>query len=288
MATPITQHWLSPAKLNLFLHILDRRFDGYHNLETVFQFLDYGDELSFTLREDDKVNLKTPLFGVDNKDNLIVKAAQVIKNNAETDGPLGVDIQLNKRIPMGAGMGGGSSNAATTLMALNELWQTGFSCDELQTLGLQLGADVPVFISGKACFAEGVGERMTPCEPPEDWFLVVTPKISINTAEIFSHPALTRNSKSLRIRAPLTWDQLAGYRNDCEQVVRQLYPEVDTALKLLSNHSLARLTGTGASVFSPFKNEEEARKIADLVPDSYNYFVAKANNISKGIKPLQD
>lgn len=288
MATPITQHWLSPAKLNLFLHVLDRRFDGYHNLETVFQFLDYGDELSFTLREDNKVNLTTPLFGVDNKDNLIIKAAEVIKNNAEVDRPLGIDIQINKRIPMGAGMGGGSSNAATTLMALNELWQTGFSSDELQTLGLQLGADVPVFISGKACFAEGVGERMTPCEPPENWFLIVTPKISINTAEIFSHPALTRNSKSLRIRAPLTWDQLAGYRNDCEQVVRQLYPEVDTALKLLSNHSLARLTGTGASVFSPFKNEEEARKIADLVPDSYNSFVAEANNISKGIKPLQD
>ncbi len=288
MAPPITQRWLSPAKLNLFLHILDRRFDGYHNLETVFQFLDFGDELIFTNRDDDTVNLTTPLFGVENKNNLILKAAHVIKSNAKDKRIMGVDIQLKKNIPMGAGMGGGSSNAATTLMALNTIWQTGFTQEELLTLGLQLGADVPVFIAGKACFAEGVGERMTPCEPPEDWFLIVTPKISVNTAEIFSHPALTRNSKSLRIRAPLTWDQLAGYSNDCEQVVRDSYPEVDSALKLLSNHGLARLTGTGASVFSPFKNEKEARKIAQLVPDSYNCFVAKARNKSSGTNPQQD
>ncbi len=288
MASPITQHWLAPAKLNLFLHILDRRIDGYHNLETIFQFLDFGDELTFTRRDDNKINLTTPLFGVNNEDNLIVKAAQVIQNNIESEGPHGVDIQLNKRIPMGAGMGGGSSDAATTMLALNELWQGDFSEEQLLTLALQLGADVPVFIAGKACFAEGVGERMTPCQPPEDWFLVVTPKISINTAQIFSHPALTRNSKSLRIRAPLNWDQLADYRNDCEDVVRRLYPEVDEALNLLSEHGLARLTGTGASVFSPFKNEDEARKIASLVPDSYNYFIASASNESKGTKPIAD
>lgn len=288
MATTLTQHWLAPAKLNLFLHILDRRIDGYHNLETIFQFLDYGDELSFTRREDNKINLVTPLFGVDNSDNLIVRAAKVIQNNIESEGPHGVDIQLNKRIPIGAGMGGGSSNAATTMLALNELWNGQFTEEQLLTLALQLGADVPVFIAGKSCFAEGVGEKMTPCEPPEDWFLVVTPKITINTAEIFSHPALTRNSKSLRIRAPLNWDQLAGFRNDCEEVVRRLYPEVDEALNLLSRHGLVRLTGTGASVFSPFKSEHKARKIAALIPDSYNYFIAPATNKSKGIHPLEE
>lgn len=287
MAEIITSRWLSPAKLNLFLHILDRRIDGYHNLETVFQFLDYGDDLTFTRRNDDQVNLTTPIFGVPNDDNLIIRAAQVLKNNAEKDDPLGVDIQIRKNLPMGGGLGGGSSNAATTMIALNHLWNTGFSEEQMLTLGLQLGADVPVFISGKACFAEGVGEIMTPCEPPEIWFLVLIPKIQVNTGEIFSNPALTRNSKSLRIRAPLNWDQLADYRNDCEIAVRQLYPEIDEAIKWLENHGLARLTGTGACVFSPFKTEQEARKIAALVPDGYNHFVAAANNISKGIKPIE-
>jgi 4-diphosphocytidyl-2-C-methyl-D-erythritol kinase len=286
MANVVTSRWLAPAKLNLFLHILDLRTDSYHNLETVFQFLDFGDELIFTRRDDKQINLLTPILGVPNEQNLIMRAAEVLVNNADKSKLFGVDIELRKHIPMGGGMGGGSSDAATTMLALNHMWGGIFSKEQLLTLALQVGADVPVFISGQACFAEGIGELMTPCEPPENWFLILTPKVQVNTGKIFSHPELTRNTKSLRIRAPLTWDQLADYKNDCETVVRKLYPEVDSALKWLSNHGLARLTGTGASVFSPFKSEQEARKIAALVPEGYDSFVARACNQSGGIKPL--
>jgi len=278
------QHWIAPAKLNLFLHILDQRIDSYHNLETIFQFLDYGDDLYFEVRDDDQVNIRTPILGVPNEQNLIYKAAQVLKANTEiTDRPLGVDIDITKRLPMGGGLGGGSSNAATTLIALCSLWDLEFNKEQLLTLGIQLGADVPVFIAGDSCFAEGIGERMTPCELPERWFLVLIPKIQVNTAKIFSDPALTRNSKSIRIRAPLNWDQLSELRNDCEAVVRNHYSEVNDALEWLSQYGLARMTGTGSCVFSPFKSEAEARKIANLVPDGFNYFVAKSTGQSIGI-----
>ena len=277
-------YWKSPAKLNLFLHILDRRIDGYHNLETIFQFLNYGDDMSFELRDDNKINLVTPLLGVRNEDNLVVKAAKVLQANAEhVVGPLGVDIHMVKRIPMGGGLGGGSSNAATTLMALNQLWNMQLNEEQLKTLGLQLGADVPVFVHGNSCFATGVGEQFEDCDPPEAWFLVITPKIQVNTGQIFTDPALTRNSKSIRIRAPLVWVQLAGYRNDCEAVVCKLYPDIKFVLEWLSAYGTARLTGTGASVFCAFKSEQEASKIAALIPDEYDYFVAQATNRSVGI-----
>lgn len=281
-------YWKSPAKLNLFLHILERRIDGYHNLETIFQFLNYGDDMSFELRDDNKIKLETPILGVPDDDNLIVKAGRVLQANSEDlDKPLGVNIQIVKRIPMGGGLGGGSSNAATTLMALNHLWDMQFTEEQLKTLGLQLGADVPVFIHGNSCFASGVGEQFEDCEPPEDWFLVITPKIQVNTGQIFTDPALTRNSKSIRIRPPLNWEYLATLRNDCEAVVSRLYPNIKSALEWLSAYGSARLTGTGASVFCAFNSEQEARKIASLIPDEYDYFVTQGTNRSVGLAPIE-
>ena len=277
--------WLTlpaPAKLNLFLHITGRRADGYHNLQTLFQFLDYGDELSFRVRDDSELTLSPAIDDVPFEDNLIIKAARLLQSRATGKTP-GADIQLKKILPMGGGLGGGSSDAATTLLALNHLWQLNLSLDELADKGLALGADVPVFIRGEAAFAEGVGEVLTPVpELDEPWFLVLCPQVHVNTAKIFSHEGLTRDTEVINIRTALR----QGGRNDCQQVVTMLYPEIGKALNLLNKFSFAKMTGTGACIFSSFGSETEARQVSDQLPAEYVAFVAKGTNLSTTHKVL--
>ncbi|MGH8438302.1 MAG: 4-(cytidine 5'-diphospho)-2-C-methyl-D-erythritol kinase [Pseudomonas sp.] len=277
--TPLTLP--APAKLNLMLHILGRRADGYHLLETLFQFLDYGDELSFAVREDGEIRLHSDIEGVPHDSNLIVKAAR--KLQALSGCPQGADIWLKKILPMGGGIGGGSSDAATTLLGLNHLWQLGCSEDQLAELGLSLGADVPVFVRGHAAFAEGVGEILTPADPEEPWYVVLVPQVFVSTAEIFSHPQLTRDSLPLKMR-PVP---KGNSRNDCQPVVEQRYPEVRNSLSLLSKFTDARLTGTGSCVFGAFPSKAEADKVLALLADTQTGFVAKGSNISMLHRKLQ-
>ena len=266
--------WPAPAKINLFLHITGRRDDGYHLLQTAFQFLDYGDELMFEVRDDGQVNRLVEVPGVPAGQDLIVRAARCLQQQSGTS--LGVDIRINKHLPMGGGLGGGSSDAATTLVALNHLWQLGFSQQRLADIGLGLGADVPVFVHGRAAWAEGVGEHLTPLELPQSWFLVVIPPCHVPTAEIFSDSQLTRDSQSLKIPA-----FLAGQgENVCEPVVRKRFPDVDKALNWLANFSPARMSGTGACVFAPFNSEAEAQRVMAQMPGEWQGFVAKGLNRS--------
>ncbi|MDH4583310.1 4-(cytidine 5'-diphospho)-2-C-methyl-D-erythritol kinase [Pseudomonas sp. BN415] len=271
----------APAKLNLMLHILGRRADGYHELQTLFQFLDHGDELGFSLRQDGEIHLRTEVPGVPHDSNLIVRAARKLK--AESGCCLGADIWLDKRLPMGGGIGGGSSDAATALLALDRLWNLGWSEDRLATLGLSLGADVPVFVRGHAAFAEGVGEQLTPVELPEPWFLVAVPQVFVSTAEVFSDPELTRNSPPIKVRSLLE----GGGRNDCQPVVEKRYPDVRNALILLNNFTSARLTGTGACVFGSFPSKSDADKVSRQLPATLPSFVAQGRNISMLHRKLQ-
>jgi len=282
---------LSPAKLNLMLHITGRRPDGYHQLQTLFQLLDYGDTLHFSTRQDDRIELSPPITGVAHADNLITRAALALRHYSQST--KGVDIRLEKRLPMGGGIGGGSSNAATTLLALNSLWQTGLTIDQLAHLGLQLGADVPVFVRGHSAWAEGVGEQLQAVNLPERWFCVLKPACEVSTVEIFSHKQLTRDSSPITMAAVFK----QGGFNDCQAVVRQLYPEVDFALDWLDDRisqqhqsqlqpkqlpliHQARLTGTGACVFAAFTDYKSARQILDKLPSELQGFVAKGVNIS--------
>ncbi|WP_312342953.1 4-(cytidine 5'-diphospho)-2-C-methyl-D-erythritol kinase [Stutzerimonas nitrititolerans] len=264
----------APAKLNLMLHILGRRADGYHELQTLFQFLDHGDELTFTPRSDGQIRLHTELPGVDHDSNLIVRAARQLQAASGT--ALGADIQLLKRLPMGGGIGGGSSDAATTLVGLDHLWQTRLGEDRLAQIGLSLGADVPVFVRGHAAFAEGVGERLQRVQLSEPWFLVIVPQVSVSTAEIFSDPELTRNTPAITVRSLLA----GGGCNDCQPVVEKRYPEVRNALSLLNKFVPARMTGTGACVFGSFPNKGEADKVCRQLPDHMPGFVAQGRNVS--------
>lgn len=276
----------SPAKLNLFLHILGRRPDGYHELQTLFQFLNYGDTLTLTARTDDRIVLEQPLPGVPDEENLIVRAARELR--ATTDGATpGVSIAVDKQLPMGGGLGGGSSNAATTLVGLNRLWGLNRSLDELAELGLSLGADVPVFVRGHAAWGEGVGERLTDANPPEDWFLVIKPPCDISTKEIFSEQGLTRDTPGIKI-APAFEGDASRYRNDCEDVVRRLYPEVHQSLEWLAQFGPARLTGTGACIFGRFPTESAARIIWESKPSGITGFVAQGVNISPLHKKLTE
>ncbi|WP_373202960.1 4-(cytidine 5'-diphospho)-2-C-methyl-D-erythritol kinase [Citrobacter amalonaticus] len=272
--------WPSPAKLNLFLYITGRRADGYHTLQTLFQFLDYGDTLSLEARRDGEIHLLTPVDGVAHEDNLIVRAARLLMKTAAERGRLpagsGADIRIEKRLPMGGGLGGGSSNAATVLVALNHLWQCGLSLDELAELGLTLGADVPVFVSGHAAFAEGVGEILTPVEPAEKWYLVAHPGVSIPTPMIFNDPDLPRNTPKRSIETLLKCE----FSNDCEVIARKRFREVDAALSWLLEYAPSRLTGTGACVFAEFDTESRARQVLEQAPEWLNAFVAKGVNLS--------
>jgi len=266
--------WPAPAKLNLLLHITGQRADGYHELQTLFQFLTFGDWLYFDLRSDAEVQLSGEPAGVAAADDLTVRAAILLKQS--TGCSSGVSIYNDKRLPSGGGLGGGSSDAATTLAVLNKLWKLGLSLDELAGLGLRLGADVPVFIRGQAAWAEGVGEILSPVSLPEPWFLVVHPQVSVSTANIFSDPGLTRDTPRTKIPDPL-----AGVgKNDCEAVVRRKYPEVAAALDWLNAFAPARMTGTGACVFAAFESEAAANVIAGQVPARWSSFVARGVNLS--------
>ncbi|WP_318476574.1 4-(cytidine 5'-diphospho)-2-C-methyl-D-erythritol kinase [Photobacterium leiognathi] len=270
----VASQWPAPAKLNLFLYITGQRPNGYHDLQTLFQFVDYGDTLTITPRRDNQILLTPAIEGVKTEDNLIYRAAEALRQAANCD--LGADIHIEKILPMGGGLGGGSSNAATTLVALNHLWQTNLSVDELAEIGLKLGADVPVFVRGTSAFAEGVGEKLQPAEPEEKWFLVAKPDISIATVDIFTHPDLPRNTEKRSLDALLR----GVYENDCEKIVRSLNPEVDQALSWLLEYAPSRLTGTGACVFSEFNTQEEANAILKILPDWLHGFVAKGVNTS--------
>jgi 4-diphosphocytidyl-2-C-methyl-D-erythritol kinase len=265
--------WPAPAKLNLFLHVVGRRPDGYHLLQTVFRLIDLEDTLRFAPRDDGAVRLATPLPGVDEAADLTVRAARLLQ--AETGTTRGVTIAVDKRIPMGGGLGGGSSDAATTLLALNALWGLGVPRERLAALGLRLGADVPFFLFGRNAFAEGVGEVLAPLDLPPAWYLVITPQVSVPTQEIFSDPGLTRNTKPVKIAVFFAGDG-PGFRNDLEPVAVRKYPAVGRALEWLRSAGAAgRMSGSGASVFAAFSDEAAARRAAEGVPEGMRAFVAK-------------
>jgi len=264
----------APAKLNLFLHITGRRPDGYHELQTLFQLLDYGDELHFSLRNDHQLNLTCSVPALETTDNLVLRAARLLQEL--TGCPSGADIHLTKNLPMGGGVGGGSSDAATTLIGLNHLWQTGLNRDQLAELGLRLGADVPVFILGNTAWAEGIGEQLTPVALDEAWYLVLSPACEVSTAEIFAHRELTRNAPPITIRAFLE----RGGENSCQAVVEGLYPAISEALNWLRKQGSAQMTGTGGCVFSRFETQAEAEAVLSRKPGSLMGFVARGINHS--------
>jgi 4-diphosphocytidyl-2-C-methyl-D-erythritol kinase len=274
------ESWPAPAKLNLFLYITGRRPDGYHNLQTLFQFLDYGDTLTIETNASGQIGLLTPVVGVKEEDNLVVRAAKLLQQQAILRGTLpaqaGASIAIEKRLPMGGGLGGGSSDAATVLVALNHQWQTGFTLSELADLGLSLGADVPVFVEGFAAFAEGVGEKLTPVSPAEKWYLVVHPGVNISTPAVFTDPELIRTTPAREISELLS----AEFRNDCEPVVRKRFREVEQLVSWLLEYAPSRLTGTGACVFAEFDTESAARQVFELTPKAWQSFVARGVNVS--------
>jgi len=267
----------APAKLNLFLHVVGRRDDGYHLLQTLFRFIDLNDTLHFTLRDDGQVCRLNALEGVPPEQDLCVRAARLLQQ--ESGCKLGVDIEVEKRIPMGGGLGGGSSDAATTLLALNKLWGLGLSRERLMALGLTLGADVPVFVFGDNAFAEGVGERLQAYALPEAWYVVLCPPVHVPTAKIFTHSELTRNTISMTMRAlPKGLDYRAGRQaglgNDLQAVACKLYPEVAEHLAWLANFAPAMMTGSGACVFAEFATEAEAKAVLQQLPPDMRGYVA--------------
>ena len=277
------EKWPAPAKLNLMLRIVGQRADGYHLLQTVFQFIDLYDWIVFHPVDDGRVSLANTIPGVPELDDLTVRAANLLKIEAGCRS--GVRIEVEKNLPMGGGLGGGSSDAATTLLVLNKLWGLQLSFEKLMTLGLSLGADVPVFISGYAAWAEGVGEKLEKISPDEQWVVVIKPECHVNTKEIFSAKNLTRNSKSIKIA-----DFIAGqHQNDCVEVVCQRYPSVRDALVALSEFSEARLTGTGACVFAQFDSKQEAiNAYQSLEKSGFRVYLAKGLNESPLFSKLKD
>ena len=275
--------WPAPAKLNLFLHVLGRRSDGYHDLQTAFQYVDLCDEISFEMRDHGRVVRVEGPAEIPEWEDLTVRAAQRLMKEQSTGRPIGVGIHLRKRIPLGSGLGGGSSDAATTLVALNALWGLGLSIDRLAYLGLDLGADVPVFIRGRASWAEGIGEELTPLDLPELTYIVIYPGCAVSTREIFQAPELTRNSAAITIRAFLESDG----RNDCEPVVRARYPQVAAALEWLGQYAPARLTGTGSCVFAAFGNFDRAQTLLSAVPSGWQGFLVQGRNRSPLLERLE-
>ena len=265
---------ISPAKLNLFLHIVGQREDGYHNLQTIFQFIDFSDQLTFRVRNDNEIKLTPTLITLSTRENLITRAAKLLRR--ETGCVKGVDIVLSKNLPMGAGLGGGSSNAATTLVALNQLWDLNLSRQQLMDIGLELGADVPIFIYGHSAWAEGLGNEFTSMILPNRWYLLVIPPCHVNTRKMFIDERLTRDTPRIKIT-----DYRAGVgHNDFEPLVRQCYPEVDAALNWLSQFGDARMSGSGGVVFLGFDSLDEASRIAARVPKGLSCKVARGLNRS--------
>lgn len=261
--------WPAPAKLNLFLHVVGRRPDGYHLLQTVFRFVDWGDILHFAPRQDGRVVLVNPIPGVPQDTDLTVRAARLLQQ--ETGCTQGVDISLEKYLPMGGGLGGGSSDAGTVLLALNHLWELGLGREQLQTLGLALGADVPVFVGGQNAFAEGVGEILTPVVLPESWYVILVPPVSVSTTSIFQSPELRRDTP---VRDLGNW-QPEQWRNDLEPVVSAMYPEVAEYLAWLKTRGGGRMTGSGACVFAELPNRDEAEALFSQLPEGWRGRVAQ-------------
>ena len=276
--------WPAPAKLNLFLHIVGRRADGYHELQTLFQFVDLCDDIHIAVRPDGQIRRLSGPAGVPEDQDLVVRAARALQAASGTT--QGADLAVTKRIPMGAGLGGGSSDAATTLVALNALWGLGWPRERLAALGLSLGADVPVFVMGRAAWAEGVGERLTPLYPPnapeEANYLIIKPNVSVPTADVFRDPQLTRNTPPITIAGFLE----SGGHNDCTAVVRRRYPAVAAALDFLSRYGDARLTGTGACVFVACATNAAAREIMKELPPSLDAYPARGMNDSPLLERL--
>ncbi|MCT6701184.1 4-(cytidine 5'-diphospho)-2-C-methyl-D-erythritol kinase [Rheinheimera sp. 4Y26] len=283
----------APAKLNLFLHITGRRADGYHLLQTLFQMLDSGDELEFSANQSGEIQLSCNDKSLEGEDNLIYRAAMALKPYAAANA--GAEIFLDKKLPMGGGLGGGSSDAATTLHALNKLWQLNLSVAELAVIGLKLGADVPLFVEGYTAFAEGVGEKLTPVNLPEKVFLVVTPACHVSTVAVFTHPDLIRNSKVISKADVLNsfgasngnWLRNSDWRNDCQPLVERLYPIVAITLQWLVEYAPSRMTGTGASLFAEFPDEISARRALANLPANCRGFVARGVNRSPLLTALE-
>ena len=266
--------WPAPAKLNLFLHVTGRRADGYHELQTLFQLIDLCDTITIAVRADGRIERPAGPASVAPEADLTLRAARALQQ--ETGTALGADLRIHKRIPQGAGLGGGSSDAATTLLALNELWGCRLSLDQLAWIALPLGADVPVFIQGSSAWAEGIGERLTPVRVPPAWYVIIYPGVGVSTREVFQSPELTRNSPLITIRAFFQ----TGGRNDCEPVVRARSPEVASALDWLTREGSARLTGTGSCVFTARASAADAERLAARVPDRWMSFVARGLDTS--------
>ena len=284
----------APAKLNLFLHVVGRRADGYHELQTVFQFLDLVDRVRIARRKDTLLRRTAATSGVSEADDLVMRAARLLRDESGIEA--GADIAVEKRIPLGGGLGGGSSDAASTLVGLNRLWGLGMDADRLAALGVKLGADVPVFVRGRAAWAEGVGERLAPVALEQPWYVLLVLPFEVSTAGVFDAPALTRNTPRIRMNgllrggceppdSPVRIEHLlASARNDCEPVVREMHPEVGEAIDWLSEHGRARMTGTGATVFAPFGSRERAVEVAGGAPPPWRGVVARGLNRS----PLLD
>ena len=269
----------APAKLNLFLHITAQRQDGYHELETLFQFLSVHDLLHVQHTNDGHIHLPTAIDGLAVEDNLVYRAAQLLlplrKNTND-----GATIMLEKHLPMGGGLGGGSSDAASTLIALNHLWGLGIARDDLALLGLQLGADVPVFIHGQATFARGVGEQFSPAAPDEVWYLIIDPGVHVSTADVFRHPELVRNTPKINVDSVTGYFDWRNYHNDCEKLVRELCPPVAKAIDWLVEYAPTRMTGTGACVFGCFTTQTAALAALSELPSEFSGFVAQGLNTS--------
>ena len=281
MPAAISRHWPAPAKLNLFLHVNGRRADGYHELQTLFQFIDYCDMLDFKVTETAELILHSNISNVvADSDNLILRAAKSLQQITGFTG--GAEIWLDKRLPMGGGLGGGSSDAATTLVALNTLWNTQLSTEELAKIGLKLGADIPVFIHGFAAFAEGVGERLQAVNPSEPWYLIIAPDAHVSTAEVFQDPLLPRDTPKLAIDTLMS----QPWANDCQKLVVSKYPQVAKALGWLLEYAPSRMTGTGACVFGEFTQKQQALAALAKLPSEMQGFVAQGMNLSPLITRL--
>ena len=270
----VSSGWPAPAKLNLMLHITGRREDGYHLLQTVFQFIDYSDELSFEVMQSGVIQQLTPIAGVDAEDDLIIRAARLLQQRSGCS--QGAAISIEKRLPMGGGLGGGSSDAATTLVALNHLWGVGMELGELAALGGELGADVPVFVHGNTAWAEGIGDILQPIELLQPWYLVVKPPLEIATAKLFSDQELKRDCSAITIADFTVGDRL----NVFTAVVKKRYPAVAEMMNLLEKFGDVRLTGTGACLFLDFETQQQATETAGQIPQQWDYFVAQGLNRS--------
>jgi len=264
----------SPAKLNLFLHINGRYENGYHQLQSLFQLLDYGDDIGFVVNADNEVKIAKQISGVPEQENLIYRAAIALK--AYTSETSGCTLYINKRLPLGGGIGGGSSNAATVLLVLNQLWNCNLDTQALADIGLTLGADVPIFVHGNTAFAEGVGEVLLPTTTAEKWYLVATPNVAVSTKAIFTASDLPRNTPKIDVKTY----RFEETRNDCQTLVEKTHKEVANLLQWLVHYAPSRMTGTGASVFAVFDAKENADKVLGLLPECYTGFVSKSVNRS--------